>query len=170
MAIPLPTFVNPSVNNIVSSSSLNTVNNNTTLSSSNIPLSRATSLRNPLTSSTSINSNLPFTSVPPVSKNSSFKYVEVVRKQSERDNLHGYSCLQCGQFFRALEASAQAMGQNILPYNEERLCQCASRHRSKFLPDPSTPPGYWDLDNQELEGSPIKPIIRRKSLINNPDK
>ncbi|KAL9962287.1 hypothetical protein ACROYT_G031374 [Oculina patagonica] len=72
-----------------------------------------------------------------------FKYVEVVRKKDERAKLNGYKCRDCQEYYQGLN----------LPENElkKRLKHC-SRHRAKFSPPPSTPPGFWNLsfpDTQE---------------------
>ncbi|KAJ7389293.1 DNA endonuclease rbbp8 [Desmophyllum pertusum] len=72
-----------------------------------------------------------------------YKYVEVVRKRDERAKLNGYKCRDCQEYYQGLN----------LPENElkKRLKHC-SRHRAKFSPPPSTPPGFWNLsfpDTQE---------------------
>jgi len=84
---------------------------------------------------------------PPILKNCAaepnYKYVEVVRKRDERAKLNGYKCRDCEEYYQGLG----------LPEDElkKRLKQC-SRHRAKFSPPPSTPPGFWNLsfpDTQE---------------------
>jgi len=72
-----------------------------------------------------------------------YKYVEVVRKKDERAKLNGYKCRDCQEYYQGLD----------LPEDElkKRLKHC-SRHRAKFSPPPSTPPGFWNLsfpDTQE---------------------
>lgn len=72
-----------------------------------------------------------------------YKYVEVVRKKDERVKLNGYKCRDCQEYYQGLD----------LPEDElkKRLKHC-SRHRARFSPPPSTPPGFWNLsfpDTQE---------------------
>lgn len=66
----------------------------------------------------------------------SYKYVEVVRKKEERAKLNGYDCRECQQYYEGLDLPEEEL--------KKRLKQC-SRHRARFSPPPSTPPGFWNL-------------------------
>ena len=66
------------------------------------------------------------------------KYVEVVRNKEERKSLIGHTCHLCKDFYE------KAFGKDSDKYKE--AIQICSRHRSRFSPDPGTPPGFWDLD------------------------
>ncbi|KAK2559902.1 DNA endonuclease RBBP8 [Acropora cervicornis] len=73
----------------------------------------------------------------------SYKYVEVVRKRDERAKLNGYDCRECQQYYQGLDLPEEEL--------KKRLKHC-SRHRARFSPPPSTPPGFWNLsfpDTQE---------------------
>ncbi|ORZ11429.1 hypothetical protein BCR42DRAFT_99815 [Absidia repens] len=69
---------------------------------------------------------------------SEFPYAEVVRKKDERAKLHGVTCACCAKYF---ENSTSATA----PGGVEERIQKYSRHRERYK-QPSTPPGFWDLD------------------------
>jgi hypothetical protein len=66
------------------------------------------------------------------------KIVEVVRNKEERKSLIGHSCPQCIDFYE------NAFGKDTEKCKE--VIQLCSRHRTRYTPPPSTPPGFWDLD------------------------
>ncbi|XP_048590660.1 uncharacterized protein LOC5504376 isoform X2 [Nematostella vectensis] len=76
-------------------------------------------------------------------KDLGYKNIEVVRRKDERAKLNGYSCRECEQYYGSLNLPQEEL--------QKRLKQC-SRHRAKYSPPPSTPPGFWNLsfpDTQE---------------------
>ena len=83
-------------------------------------------------------------------------YKETERRQSIRygPGYIGHTCAMCGAFYSALATSALAAtsvgsATAIGAIDARRMCNCASRHRSKFEQDPPTPPDYWDLDDDD---------------------
>jgi len=64
------------------------------------------------------------------------KYAKVIRKRSDREQLPGYECDQCRQFYDALEDSS--LSRSLF------VSKC-SRHRQLFDPPPTTPPHFWDV-------------------------
>ena len=83
-------------------------------------------------------------------------YKETERRQSIRygPGFIGHTCAMCGAFYSALATSALAAtsvgsATAIGAIDARRMCNCASRHRSKFEQDPPTPPDYWDLDDDD---------------------
>lgn len=67
------------------------------------------------------------------------KFVDVIRKKSERENIPGFECDECRQYFTVLEQQGI-----FTPGSKAEMLQKCSRHKSRFTP-PSTPEGYWDL-------------------------
>lgn len=67
------------------------------------------------------------------------KFEEVIRKKSERANLTGRSCEECGRYFKSLEKAG---------FDISEMINTCSRHRTKYTP-PATPEGYWDLSIKE---------------------
>lgn len=85
-------------------------------------------------------------------------YKETERRQSVRygSGFVGHTCSMCGAFYSALATSAlvaTSVGSAaaIGAIDARRMCNCASRHRSKFEQDPPTPPDYWDLSDDDWE-------------------
>ena len=83
-------------------------------------------------------------------------YKETERRQSIRygPGYIGHTCAMCGAFYSALATSALAAtsvgsATAIGAIDARRMCNCASRHRSKFEQDPPTPPDFWDLDDDD---------------------
>ncbi|RMX50461.1 hypothetical protein pdam_00018312 [Pocillopora damicornis] len=83
-----------------------------------------------------------------------YKYVEVVRKKDERAKLNGYKCRDCQEYYQGLD----------LPEDElkKRLKHC-SRHRAKFSPPPSTPPGFWNLSFPDTQEYMAKGYLKTES-------
>ncbi|EGG16959.1 hypothetical protein DFA_07940 [Cavenderia fasciculata] len=78
------------------------------------------------------------------------KVVDVIRNQEERQQLQGYECEHCKEFYDAV------LGDD---YDKKLLLNQCSRHRKDYTP-PSTPPGFWDFSFGEQ--SPIKSKINKK--------
>ncbi|KAL8578846.1 hypothetical protein ACOMHN_022139 [Nucella lapillus] len=85
-----------------------------------------------------------FDRVPQKKAQSSYAFAEVVRKQTERRKLKGFSCQDCQKYYQALGVSEGE--------GRRRMKEC-SRHRAKQAP-PSTPEHFWSIgfpDTQECE-------------------
>jgi len=85
-------------------------------------------------------------------------FKETERRQSVRYGAGyvGHTCSMCGAFYAALATSALAAtsvgsAAAIGAIDARSMCNCSSRHRSKFEQDPPTPPDYWDLSDDDWE-------------------
>ncbi|CAL8462867.1 g2401 [Coccomyxa elongata] len=98
-----------------------------------------------------------------------YKYKETVRKKAEREELMGIECVDCRNFYAAIEtwgavgnlpACGHAVRGAAAPPAtaavREQLRQDASRHRYRYEP-PATPEGFWDLGFMDSLDSRVQP-------------
>ena len=71
-----------------------------------------------------------------------FRHKETVRGRDAREQLNGYECIHCANFFEAMEAGGVE--------NVAGLCNGCSRHRAAFTPE-QTPAGFWCIEFPDSE-------------------